>query len=388
MYSDKRPFCSLEVLGIYASLLGMQISYAVNGVLIGKELSKGLNPLAFIVYSNAVGVLVLTPFALFLEKRKRPATVSLPLFGQFFLLSLGSACAFPALILMGLKDTSPAFASAMPNLVPAIIFVMAWALGMEKVDIRCVRSRSKIVGTLVCVSGAMATSFLRGPALSQLWRSHSVSDTNALHPMENILVGFVREENGDPGKQIKGCIYLVSAVTILSAALILQAETVKKYPAPLSQTSITAILGSIQTAVLITVLDRGMKPTSWALDRSGIFTFVFAGISCNGLGLALQLWCMQKRGPVFVTIFNPVSTVFSAILSSWFLGDTLHLGSMLGVLLIFAGLYLVLWGKSQDSVTHIKISSQKEEDLHTAEEEHHQHPCSSQVLDVKIPLLR
>jgi len=38
MYSDKCPFYSLEVLGIYASLLGMQISYAVNGVLIGKEL--------------------------------------------------------------------------------------------------------------------------------------------------------------------------------------------------------------------------------------------------------------------------------------------------------------------------------------------------------------
>eukprot|EP00253_Pinus_taeda_P008875 PITA_08875 len=358
MYSDKRPFFSLEVLGIYASLLGLQSSYAVNNVLVGKELSKGLNPLAFIVYSNAMGALVLTPFALFLEKRKRPATVSLTLFGQFFLLSLGRVSGFQAFKLMGLKDTSPAFTSAMANLAPAVIFVMAWALGMEKVDIRCVGSRSKIVGTLVCVSGAMAMSFLRGPALSQLGPSHSVSDPNALDSMENILVGFLREENGDSGKQIKGCIYLVSAVTILSTAMILQAETLKKYPAPLSLSSITAILGSIQTAVLITVLDRGMKPTSW------------------------------KRGPVFVSIFSPVATVLSAILSSLFLGDTLHLGSMTGVLLIFAGLYLVLWGKSKDSVTHIIISPQKEEDLHTADEEQYEHPSSSQVWDVKVPLLR
>eukprot|EP00253_Pinus_taeda_P034442 PITA_34442 len=259
---------------------------------------------------------------------------------------------------------------------------------MEKVDITRVGSRSKIVGTLVCVSGAMAMIFLRGPALSQLGPSNSVSDPNALHSMENILVGFVREENGDSGIQIKGCIYLVSAVTILSTALILQAETVKKYPAPLSQTSIIAILGSIQTAVLITILDRGIKPTSWVLDRSGIFTFVFGGISYNGLGLALRLWCIQKRGPVFVAIFNPVSTVFTAILSSLFLGDTLHLGSMMGALLIFAGLYLVLWGKSKDSVTHIILSPQKEEDLHTADEEQYEHPSSSQVLDVKAPLLR
>jgi len=350
MYSDKRPFCSREVLGIYASLLGMQISYAVNGVLVGNELSKGLNPLAFIVYSNGVGALVLIPFALFLEKRKRPATLSLPLFARLFLLSMG---------------------------------------GMEKVDIRSVGSKSKIVGTLVCVSGAMGMSFLRGPALSQLWPSgtHSIFDPNAVQPTENVLVSFLHEGNGDSGRQIRGCIYLVSAVTILSTALILQAETVKKYPAPLSLTSITAILGSIQTAVLITVMDRGIKPTSWVLDRSGILTILNAGISCNGIGLALQLWCMQKRGPAFVTIFSPVSTVCSAILSSLFLGDTLHLGSVMGVLLIFAGLYLVLWGRSQESVTHIKISSEKEEYLHTAEdEEEYHHPSSSQ--DVKIPLLR
>jgi len=389
MYSDKRPFCSREVLGIYASLLGMQISYAVNGVLVGNELSKGLNPLAFIVYSNGVGALVLIPFALFLEKRKRPATLSLPLFARLFLLSMGGVCAFQAFLLMGLKDTSPAFASAMPNLVPAIIFVMAWALGMEKVDIKSIGSKSKIVGTLVCVSGAMGMSFLRGPALSQLWPSgaHSIFDPNAVQPTENVLDSFVHEGNGDSGRQIRGCIYLVSAVTILSTALILQAETVKKYPAPLSLTSITAILGSIQTAVLITVMDRGIKPTSWVLDRSGILTILNAGISCNGIGLALQLWCMQKRGPAFVTIFSPVSTVCSAILSSLFLGDTLHLGSVMGVLLIFAGLYLVLWGRSQESVTHIKISSEKEEYLHTAEdEEEYHHPSSSQ--DVKIPLLR
>jgi len=379
MYSDKRLFCSLEVLGIYASLLVNQINFAVKDVLLKNELSKGLNPLVFIVYSNGVGALVLTPFALFLEKRKRPRTVSLLLFGQFFLLSIGGVCLNQEFMLLGLKDTSPAFALAMPSLAPAIIFVMAWALGMEEVDITCLGSRYKIVGTLVGVCGATAMSFLRGPALSHLWlsRAHSISDPNTLHSVENILASFLHGGNGISGKQIRGCIYLVSEVTFLYTTVILQAVTVNKYPAPLSLASITVILGSIQTAVLITVLDRGIKPTSWVLDRSGILTIVYAGIACNGIALSLQLWCMQKRGPVFITIFNPVATVCSAILSSLFLGDTLHLGSVMGMLLIFAGLYLVLWGKSQDRVTHIKISSEKEEDLHTTEEEHHHHPSSS-----------
>lgn len=389
MYINQRQFCGVEDLGIYASMVGIQISYAVLGVIMGNELSKGMNPLAFIVYSDVVGALVVTPFAFFLEKKNRPATVSLTLFGQFFLLSFGGVCAFQAFLLMGLKDTSPAFASAMPNLAPAIIFVMAWASGMEKVNIMCARSKAKIVGTLVCVCGAMAMSFLQGPALSQLWSivtpSNSSYDPDTLHSVENILVSFYQEGKGNSSKQIRGCIYLISAVVILSATMILQADTLKKYPALLSQTSITGILGSIQTIVLMIILDRGINPTSWLLDRSGILTIIFGGIICNGIAFALQLWCMQKRGPVFVTIFSPVSTVCSAILSSLFLDNTLHLGSVMGVLLIFVGLYLVLWGKSQDSVTQMEISSENE--LHIEEVQQHHHPFLSEALDVKIPLL-
>lgn len=389
MYINQRQFCSVEELGIYASMVGIQISYAVLGVIMGNELSKGMNPLAFIVYSDVVGALVVTPFAFFLEKKNRPATVSLTLFGQFFLLSFGGVCAFQAFLLMGLKDTSPAFASATPNLAPAIIFVMAWASGMEKVNIMCARSKAKIVGTLVCVCGAMAMSFLQGPALSQLWSivtpSNSSYDPDTLHSVENILVSFYQEGKGNSSKQIRGCIYLISAVVILSATMILQADTLKKYPALLSQTSITGILGSIQTIVLMIILDRGINPTSWLLDRSGILTIIFGGIICNGIAFALQLWCMQKRGPVFVTIFSPVSTVCSAILSSLFLDNTLHLGSVMGVLLIFVGLYLVLWGKSQDSVTQMEISSENE--LHIEEVQQHHHPFLSEALDVKIPLL-
>lgn len=389
MYINQRQFCSVEELGIYATMVGIQISYAVLGVIMGNELSKGMNPLAFIVYSDVVGALVVTPFAFFLEKKNRPATVSLTLFGQFFLLSFGGVCAFQAFLLMGLKDTSPAFASAMSNLAPAIIFVMAWASGMEKVNIMCARSKAKIVGTLICVCGAMAMSFLQGPALSQLWsivtHSNSSYGPDTLHSVENIFVTFYQEGKGNSSKQIRGCIYLISAVVILSATMILQAETLKKYPALLSQTSITGILGSIQTIVLMIILDRGINPTSWLLDSSGILTIIFGGIICNGIAFALQLWCMQKRGPVFVTIFSPVSTVCSAILSSLFLDNTLHLGSVMGVLLIFVGLYLVLWGKSQDSVTQMEISSENE--LHIEEEQQHHHPFLSESLDVKIPLL-
>lgn len=387
MYTIKRPSCSLEVLGIYVSLVAVQICYAVVGVLMGKELSKGASPLAFIVYSNGVGGLVLIPFAFFFEKKNRPTTVSLTLLGQFFLVSLGGVCGFQAFLLMGLRDTSPAFASAMPNLAPALIFILAWALGMEKVDVMCIRSRAKILGTVICVGGAMAMSFLQGPTVAQLWplwgQSTSVSNTNTVHLVETIL------HEGDSGNQIRGCIYLISAVIMLSTTMILQVETLKKFPAPLSLTSITAILGSIQTAVLIAILDRGIIPTSWIMDRAGILTVLAVGIIFNAMAFPLQLWCLHKRGPVFVTVFSPVSTVCSAILSSIVLGDTLRLGSLMGVILIFIGLYLFLWGKNQDDATQIKISSDEEADIAIAAEgEENQHPPPAyEVVDVKTPLL-
>lgn len=379
-------YSTLENLGIYASMVGIQISFAVIGVLMGNELSKGASLLSFIAYSNGIGGLVLIPFAFFFEKKKRPATVSLSLLGQFFLLSLGGVCAFQAFLLMGLKDTSPAFASAMPNLAPALIFVMAWVLGIEKVDLKCFGSRAKILGTLICVCGAMGMSFLQGPSLTQLWppwgHSTLVSEPDTVHLVATIL------HEGHSGNHIRGCIFLISAVIILSTTMILQVETLKKYPATLSLTSITAILGSMQTAVLITILDRGITPTSWLLDRTGILAVFSAGIMFNAMAFPLQLWCLQKRGPVFVTVFSPVSTVCSAILSSLFLGDTLHLGSLMGVVLIFVGLYLFLWGKSQDDVTHIKESSDEEALLTSAEGEEEHNPASSEVLDVKTPLLR
>eukprot|EP01018_Ginkgo_biloba_P024822 Gb_30801 [translate_table: standard] len=367
---------SLEDLMIYASLMAVQIGFAAFGVVMGDQLSKGLNALSFVVYSNGFGALVLSPFAFFLEKKKRP-TMNLSLFCKFLLLSLGGVCALQTLLMMGLKNTSPAFASAMPNLAPGIIFVMAWILGMEQVDIKCNYSRLKIAGTVICVCGAMAMSFLEGPALSQLWPNPTAHS----NPAENLVHTYILHK-GHSNKKIVGCIYLLSAVVIMSWTTILQADTVKKYPATLSLAAITSLLGSIQTAILQIILDRGINTTSWFVNKNGIMTILFAGGVCTGLVFAVQVWCMQKRGPVFVAIFSPVSTVCSVVLSSLVLGETFHLGSLMGILLIFAGLYFVLWGKNKDYMNH-KICSDEEEQLTNAEVDDRR-----QELDAKKPLLQ
>uniref|UniRef100_A0A0D6QU12 WAT1-related protein n=1 Tax=Araucaria cunninghamii TaxID=56994 RepID=A0A0D6QU12_ARACU len=362
----------MEGIAIYASLLCIQVSYAVLGVVMKVQLSNGMNPLVFVVYANACGALVLSPFAFFLEKKKRPK-MSLILACQFFLLAVGGVSASQFLVLMGLKNTTPAFASAMPNLGPAIIFVMAWAFRMEKVEINNLHSRLKIVGTIICVCGAMAMSFLRGPALKQIW-SHS---EQAVHTGNSIVLSILHQDNSE--NKIIGCMYLLAAVVMMSSSLLLQAEILKKYPAPLSLAATTSFVGSIQSAILKIAMERGIHTTSWSLDWSGLLTVVFIGVLFNGLALALQMWCMRKKGPVFVAIFSPVSTVCAAILS----GETLRLGSIVGVLLIFAGLYLVLWGKSKDKTIEEQVSADGEDHLNNREVK----DATCEVNDAKTPLL-
>ncbi|OIW13142.1 hypothetical protein TanjilG_32123 [Lupinus angustifolius] len=54
--------------------------------------------------------------------------------------------------------------------------------------------------------------------------------------------------------------------------------------------------------------------------------FVAGGIVVAGLIIYIQLWCIEKKGPVFVTVFNPLSTILVAILAYFVFGEKLYLG--------------------------------------------------------------
>ncbi|XP_076901613.1 WAT1-related protein At2g37450-like [Bidens hawaiensis] len=80
----------------------------------------------------------------------------------------------------------------------------------------------------------------------------------------------------------------------------------------------------------------------------------FKGIVCSGLAYYIQGLLMRERGPVFVTAFTPLNMIIVAILGALVLGEKLFVGRVVGAMVIVAGLYLVVWGKSQE---HKLISS-------------------------------
>ena len=60
---------------------------------------------------------------------------------------------------------------------------------------------------------------------------------------------------------------------------------------------------------------------------------------------------------MFVAVYQPVQTLVVAIMASLTLGEKFYLGGIIGAVLIIAGLYLVLWGKSQERARLARESS-------------------------------
>lgn len=50
------------------------------------------------------------------------------------------------------------------------------------------------------------------------------------------------------------------------------------------------------------------------------------GILATGMGFTLLGWCIMKKGPVYASVFNPLSLALVAVLSSFLLSEKLYLG--------------------------------------------------------------
>ncbi|XP_021285086.1 WAT1-related protein At1g43650-like [Herrania umbratica] len=119
-----------------------------------------------------------------------------------------------------------------------------------------------------------------------------------------------------------------------------------------------------------------MQSTLWAIAaarnssawRLGwdvhLLSVAYCGVIVTGITYWLQVWTIEKKGPVFTAIFTPLALVITAIFSAFLWKETLHWGSIGGVVLLVGGLYSVLWGKNREDgkgVTNEQHPDTKEE---------------------------
>ncbi|XP_038892005.1 WAT1-related protein At2g39510-like [Benincasa hispida] len=321
----------------YFGVLFMQFGSAGMAILAKFALNKGMSQYVFVFYRMIIATLIIAPFA-FIFDRKVRTKMTISLVFKIVMLGLLEPVIDLNLYFTGMKYTTATFAVAMCNVLPAFAFLMAWACRLEKVNILKRGSQAKILGTIVTVGGAMIMTFIRGPMLNLPW-------TKPNHPSASSAASTNHQS------QIKGSLMIAIGCICQSAFIILQAITLKLYPAELSLTALICLVATIGGCLVALVMERG-NPSAWALHfDSQLLSVVYAGVICSGVTYYIQGMVMQIKGPVFVTAFNPLSMIFVAIMSSFILSEIMLLGRIIGAVTIITGLYLVLWGKRKDQLS-------------------------------------
>ncbi|KAI7725134.1 hypothetical protein M8C21_003792 [Ambrosia artemisiifolia] len=306
-----------ERVQLHIAMLALQFGYAGFHVVSRAALNMGISKIVFPVYRNILAFVLLLPFAYFLEKKERPP-INLNFLVQFFLLAIVGITANQAFYLLGLDNTSPT---------------------IEKVRLDRKDGISKVAGTLFCISGASVITLYKGPTI--------YSPSPSLHSIRE--ASPVLQSLGDAnGKSwTLGCIFLIGHCLSWSGWLVLQAPVLKKYPARLSFTSYQCFFGVLQFLVLAAFMERDIN--AWFIHSGAeLFSVFYAGVVASGIAFAVQIWCIDRGGPVFVALYQPVQTLVVALMASVALGEEFYLGGIIGAVLIITGLYLVLWGKSEE----------------------------------------
>ncbi|XP_027088293.1 WAT1-related protein At1g43650 [Coffea arabica] len=317
----------------YIVMIFIQFVYAGMSLLSKAAVNKGMNPYIFVVYRQAFATAALAPFAVFIERKTNSASLTYILLGKIFLTSLCGITMSLNLYYFALNYVSATFATAITNTIPAITFILAVCLRIEKISIQQRHGIAKILGSAVGLSGALVFTFYKGPPLySSVHSSISHNDSKS----------YSKED------WIKGSLLMLLANFTWSVWLIMQGAVIKEYPAKLRLTALQIFFSSILSAAWAVGHER--KAEAWKLGWNvNLLSVLYCGIVVTAVSYWLQIWVVQIKGPVFTAMFSPLALLITAIFSALIFKETLHWGSACGILLLVVGLYSVLWGKHKEA---------------------------------------
>ncbi|KAK4390973.1 WAT1-related protein [Sesamum angolense] len=276
----------------YIAVVIIQCSYAGMILLSKAAMSSGLRPSVFVVYRQAFATLALLPFLFFFRR---------------LALSLN-------LNLAGLDYISATFGTAILSIVPALVFIMAVCMRIEKVAITEWHGMGKVLGTILGLLGAMAFTFYKGPPLFSSSRSDETH--HSFH-----------ENTRTKQEWIKGSLLAIVAQLFYSMWLTMQ----------LSDGNNLWRSHGEEPNLLEACLEH---PT---LIRSLLWCY------CDRNNLLVASLGYREERPCFQCDFGPLALILAAIFSALFLNETLHWGSVLGGGLLVLGLYSFLWGRNREA---------------------------------------
>ena len=115
--------------------------------------------------------------------------------------------------------------------------------------------------------------------------------------------------------------------------------------APPIQTTAGALLAAGITSLPIAFFEipRELPPTTSLLGLLGV------GIISTGLGGLIRYWLIRRKGPVFITPNGYLAAMVAVVIGVVVLGEALSLATILGLVIIIAGLLISTDGSGQMS---------------------------------------
>ncbi|KAM0943369.1 putative EamA domain-containing protein [Dioscorea sansibarensis] len=316
------------------AMVVVQSIYAGLAIFAKQALREGFNPMVFVVYRQGIAFLVLFPASILLNRGKiNHLALGVKGFSLVFITALFGTTVSQNCYFQGLNLSSSSMTTAMLNLIPGVTFLMSLFLGLEKLNLSSLRSIAKIFGTLICMAGAMCMALYKGSPIRQS-----------------------SEQNF-----ILGCIFLLGTDICWSLWLILQVIICKRYLDPLSLSVWISFLATILASIFTLLVERNLN--IWKIKtQTQLIACLFAGIFGSATTFYLQAWTIERRGPLFSALFNPLATVIATTFTFLILRENLYVGSLVGAIVVIFGLYIVLWGKAADYGTKTKLD-QKDDSI-------------------------
>ncbi|MCL7038314.1 hypothetical protein MKW94_004430 [Papaver nudicaule] len=317
----------------------LQFGYVAMYICSKMAFADGLNPFVMIAYRQVFALVIITPFAYFFERGTIFPKLNKAIIWQLFLCSLFGMTLWQCLYSLGLKHSTPTITCALQNLVPAITFLMAIPFKMETVGWKTFREQAKVLGTVLCVGGAMLMSFYKGSLVNVgksilHWRyaEHLMGDNGS---------------SGGESRSFMGPLFVALSSIAAASWFIIQTKMNSKFVAPYSTTAIMFGMASVQCVLIAVIQEHTVE--AWSLtSRIRLIACLYNAAFGSALAFVVMSWCISRRGPLFVSIFNPLLLIIAAVVGWAIFDEKFYVGSIVGSALIVIGLYAVLWGKAKD----------------------------------------
>lgn len=298
-----------------------QLLNAISNILYKKILKSGCSILPVLTYRNTIAAVSVAPFALYYRREMRSG---LPwrwlawTAGSTFVVALCRVTLALSGFYYGMQETTAAYASNIMNITPVITFIITVSLRgvlpsliMEKLNLRTRTGKLKVLGTIICIGGAIL-SMIEYPIMNNL----------------------------------KGTFLLVGAGLLSALGQIIQDVTLEAIPARYWMITCMCLYGSFQTTLIGVLVNTTWD--DWMLKWDiQLFTIFYSGFLNTAAAYFTISWVIPKRGLIYPSMFTSFSVFVTATIECQ-MGEHTSFKSFLGMMIIIGGLHVHLWAKDNE----------------------------------------